>query len=199
VLDQVIELSPDPFNDETTGTGIEGEGETKEKGKEESQMAYCQGDTDSPIALMLRNPMKMRELEETMVVDLTMKSLRDASTKKRNMIEKAMSKTKSEHDLVMQEIEEGARSLEGLGMLVEEKKQKILECSEQGGILCERTRYLERELEELDEKYCEGNEYIKGYSRETSKLILKSAQDSVTLNMNPHCVPDLPPSPILEK
>jgi hypothetical protein len=84
------------LSDDDASDGVEGQTETERKKEEDEEGAkvYFEEDTSSAIALQLRDPQKLAEMEETLVAEQTVKSLRYALSKRQQSIEKALSKTR---------------------------------------------------------------------------------------------------------
>jgi hypothetical protein len=180
---------------------VEAQAETERKKEEDEECAkvYFEEDTSSAIALLLRDPQKLAEMEETLVAEQTVKSLRDALSKRQQSIEKSLSKTRDGQDRVCREVEEGERALEELGLLIEESRQRLIDCESKKDILIERASALERELAEIGGRFRVSNEEANGVSREESNRLLCSARNAVVSPSSSPSSDSAPRSPLLQK
>jgi hypothetical protein len=164
------------------------EGESKmelqSEGEEKETKIYFKGDTDSSIAKILQDPIKRGEMEESMIADLTMKSLRETLTERKNSFEKALKKTSSMHDCLFREIRLAENSLRELGLVIKKKRQKFRDCEMKRRILSNKASPLERELEGIGEKFCVMNEELNGIPPEESISLLQSLKSNQSNDSN---------------
>jgi hypothetical protein len=180
---------------------VEGQAETERKKEEDEEGAkvYFEENTSSAIALLLRDPLRLAEMEEKLVAEQTVKSLRDALSKRQQSIEKALSKTRGDQDRVCREVEEGEKTLEELGLLIEERRQRLIDCESKKDILIERARALESELSEIGERFSAMNEEINGVSCEESNRLLCSARNAIVSSSPSPSSDSASRSPLLQR